>query len=52
MRKEQNLQRMIEDRKALQDAIKEAFTLNDKDEVNRLTSHLNWLDEEIRKGKK
>lgn len=45
-------QRLIEDRKAVQDAIKRALVLDDKDEVNRLARHLNWLDEEIRKGEK
>jgi len=43
---------MIEDRKAVRDAIKRALALGDKEEVNRLTPHLKWLDKEIRKGKK
>lgn len=52
MCKEQDRQRLIEDRKAVQDAIKRALALDDEDEVKRLTSHLEWLDKEIRKGKK
>lgn len=49
---EQDRQRLIEDRKAVQDAIRRALALDDEEEVNRLTPHLNWLDKEIRKGKK
>ena len=52
MCKEQDQQRLNEDRKAVQDAIKRALALDDKDEVNRLASHLEWLNKEIRKGKK
>lgn len=47
----QNQKRMIEDRKAIQDAIKRALALSDEEEVKRLTKHLNWLEKEIRKGK-
>ena len=49
---DQDYQRMIEDRKAVQDAIKRALTLDDEEEVKRLTPHLICLEEEIRKGKK
>ena len=42
---EKDQQRLIEDRKALQDAIKRALTANDEEEVKRLTKHLNWLEE-------
>ena len=48
----QNRQRMIEDRKAVRDSIRRALALDDKEEVKRLTPHLEWLDKEIRKGKK
>ena len=44
---EKDRQRLIEDRKALQDAIKRALTANDDEEVKRLTKHLNWLENEI-----
>lgn len=44
MCKEKDRQRLIEDKKALQDAIRRAITANDEEEVNRLTKHLNWLD--------
>ena len=37
-------QRLLEDRKALQDAIKRALALSDDEEVKRLTRHLKWLD--------
>ncbi len=37
-------QRLIEDKKALQDAIKRAMALPDKEEVERLTEHLNCLN--------
>lgn len=41
---EESRQRLIEDRKALQDAIKRAMAANDEEEINRLTNHLNWLN--------
>ncbi len=41
---EKDRQRLIEDKKALQDAIKRALAVNDTDEVNRLTKHLEWLE--------
>ncbi len=44
-------QRLIEDRKALQDAIKRALALNDDEEVKRLTKHLNWLENYLRSKK-
>lgn len=50
MCKERNRKRLIEDRKALQDAIMRAMAVNDKEEVNRLTKHLEWLDNYLRKG--
>lgn len=39
-----NHQRLIEDKKALQDAIKRALAISDTDEMNRLTKHLEWLE--------
>lgn len=51
MPKNQNRQRMIEDRKALQDAIKRALALNDEEEVNRLENHLKWLEEYLKETK-
>ena len=39
---------LAEDKKALQDAIKKALAINDTDEVNRLTKHLEWLDKFIK----
>ena len=44
MCKEQDRQRLTEDRKALRDAIKRAMSLGDELEVTRLTKHLNWLE--------
>lgn len=44
---EKDGQRQIEDRKALQDAIKRALAVNDEEEVKRLTEHLNWLEKEL-----
>ena len=41
---EQDKKRLIEDRKALQDAIRTALALGDTEEVNRLTKHLEWLE--------
>ena len=49
---EKSRKRMIEDRKAVRDAIRRALALDDKEEVNRLTPHLNWLDIEIERAKK
>ena len=49
---EKSRKRMIEDRKAIRDAIKRALALSDKEEVNHLTPHLNWLDIEIERAKK
>jgi len=43
---------MIEDRKAVRDSIRRALALDDKEEVKRLTPHLNWLDIEIERTKK
>ena len=40
----QSRQNLIEDKKALQDAIKRALAISDEDEVNRLTKHLEWLE--------
>ena len=40
----ENRQRLVEDKKALQDAIKRAITANDQEEIDRLTKHLNWLE--------
>ena len=47
---EKNRQRLIEDKKALQDAIKRALAINDEDEVKRLTSHLNWLEDYLKEN--
>ncbi len=35
---------LIEDKKALQDAIKRALAINDKEEVERLTKHLKYIE--------
>ena len=48
---ERNRQNLIEDKKALQDAIKRALAVNDTDEVNRLTKHLEWLDKYLKENK-
>lgn len=48
---EKDRQRLLEDRKALQDAIMRALALGDEKEVNRLTKHLEWLDNYL-KGEK
>lgn len=48
---EKDHQRLIEDRKALQDAIKRALALSDTEEVNRLTKHLNWLENYLKENK-
>lgn len=45
-------QRLIEDKKALQDAIKTALALDDTEEVNRLTRHLEWLENYLKEVKK
>ena len=47
---EQDRQRLIEDRKALQDAIRTALAIPDDEEVKRLTKHLAWLENYLRKG--
>ena len=47
---EKNHQRLIEDKKALQDAIKTALAISDTDEVNRLTKHLEWLDKYLKEN--
>ena len=47
---EKDRQRLLEDKKALQDAIKRAVTANDQKEIDRLTKHLEWLDNYLRKG--
>lgn len=41
---------MIEDRKAVQKAIKRAKGLGDTEEVNRLTKHLEWLDNYLKEN--
>lgn len=50
MCKGKDRQRLIEDRKALQDAIKRALALGDEEEINRLMKHLEWIDNCLRKG--
>lgn len=46
-----NRQSLIEDRKALRDAIKRALALEDAEEVERLTRHLNWLEKKLKRRK-
>ena len=41
---EKDRQRLIEDKKALRDAIKRALVAEDDKEVERLTKHLNWIE--------
>ncbi len=48
---EKDRQRLIEDKKALQDAIKRALAVSDTDEVNRLTKHLEWLDKYLKENR-
>lgn len=48
---EKTRQRLIEDRKALRDAIRRALAISDTEEVNRLTKHLNWLDNYLKENK-
>jgi len=48
---EKDRQRLIEDRKALQDAIKRAMAIPDDEEVERLKKHLNWLDNYLKENK-
>ena len=40
--------RLLEDRKALQDAIRTALAINDDAEVERLKRHLNWLEDYLK----
>ncbi len=40
----QSRQNLIEDKKALQDAIRSALVIEDKEEVDRLIEHLKWLE--------
>lgn len=44
-------QRLIEDRKALRDAIKRAMAVEDEEEIERLTKHLNWLDNYLKENR-
>lgn len=46
-----NRQRLIEDRKAVEDAIRRAMALDDKEELNRLMEHLEWLDNYLQENK-
>jgi len=43
---------LLEDKKALQDAIKKALTANDNEEVKRLTKHLEGLKEYLKNNEK
>lgn len=47
---EKDRKRLIEDRKAVRDAIKRALAISDTEEVNRLTKHLNWLDNYLKEN--
>lgn len=49
---ERDRQRLIEDRKALRDAIKRALTANDDEEVTRLEKHLEWLENFLKNSEK
>ncbi len=49
---EKNRQRLIEDKKALEDAIRRATALGDEDEINRLMKHLEWLDNYLKEKRK
>ena len=44
--------RLLEDRRALQDAIMRALALDDEEEVNRLTRHLEWLNNFLKNNEK
>ena len=44
--------RLVEDKKALQDAIKRAMSAEDDEEVERLKKHLVWLENYLRKGER
>ncbi len=48
---EKDRQRLLEDHKALQDAIKTALAIPDEEEIKRLTKHLNWLDNFLKENK-
>ncbi len=45
---EKDRQNLIEDKKALQDSIKRALALGDEEEVDRLTKHLEWLEDYLK----
>lgn len=47
-----NRKRLIEDKKALEDAIRRAVVLGDEEEINRLTKHLEWLDNYLKGAQK
>lgn len=47
---EKDRQRLIEDKKALEDAIRRAVVLGDEEEINRLTKHLEWLDNYLKEN--
>ena len=49
---EKDRQRLIEDKKALEDAIRRAIVLGDEEEINRLTKHLEWLDNYLKEKRK
>ena len=49
---EKNRQNLIEDKKALQDSIKRALAIGDEEEVDRLTRHLEWLNEYLKNNEK
>ena len=48
---EKDRQRLLEDKKAFEDAIRRAVVLGDGEEINRLTKHLEWLDNYLKENK-
>lgn len=48
---EKDRERLIEDKKALRDAIKKAMVLEDEEEINRLTKCLSRLENCLRRKK-
>lgn len=48
---EQDRQRLLEDRKALRDAIKNTLAINDDEEVKCLTKRLNCLEKYLKGDK-
>lgn len=48
---EKDRKRLIEDKNALEDAIRRAVVLGDEEEINRLTKHLEWLENYLKENK-